>query len=160
MREIFRGESIPRDEDEPTRALQLAVERTIRFAQPAFGSSPGYRVANLLARDESDGILSNHFGLGCFGSIGIDDAESTHRLGTLLVDEFELATIAQGAPHHGTFPKKDGGESIPYPRVAEDGQALSFLRPLVRRRFKIVRPLLVELRLRKPWSRLRLMLLG
>lgn len=40
------------------------------------------------------------------------------------------------------------------------GQALSRLRPLARRRLSTERPAFVAIRLRKPWSRLRLRLLG
>lgn len=39
-------------------------------------------------------------------------------------------------------------------------QAESFLRPLLRRRLRMVRPARVDIRLRKPWSRLRFRLLG
>ncbi len=39
-------------------------------------------------------------------------------------------------------------------------QALRRLRPLLRRRLRMARPARVDIRLRKPWSRLRLRLLG
>gem|GEM_PF-5038219 len=39
-------------------------------------------------------------------------------------------------------------------------QAESCLRPLLRRRLRTARPAFVDIRLRNPWSRLRLILLG
>src|SRR5690606_36956597 len=44
--------------------------------------------------------------------------------------------------------------------AARPGQALRRLRPLARRRARILRPSAVFMRARKPWSRLRLRLLG
>src|SRR5690606_15391013 len=45
-------------------------------------------------------------------------------------------------------------------RAAREHQALRRLRPLARRRARILRPSAVAMRARKPWSRLRLRLLG
>jgi len=67
----------------------------------------------------------------------------------------EIEMISKGRGSHGP------SQSITMRRkIAAQGQTQRRARPLARRRARTLRPSAVAMRARKPWSRLRLMLLG
>jgi hypothetical protein len=92
----------------------------------------------------------------------MDDARSPDCFSAVLIHALEMPPSSQ-SPLQGKTPHPE--DRALYPSVArvaesEDAHALRRLRPLLRRRLRIVRPARVAMRFRKPWSRLRLMLLG
>src|SRR5690606_15777295 len=85
------------------------------------------------------------------------------RAGTATLSEHAVEVCAradarlagQAAVHQDSGRDGAAGE-----RAAHRHQAVRRLRPLARRRARILRPSAVAMRARKPWSRLRLRLLG
>ena len=140
VRDTAAGRTAGGDLRGTTRLLE--DDRLQRGSQESLASIALHGAAHLTAGDHRPRVV--------FGRKQVKDVCASHELVAFIVDLAKILTASERSWDHRTHPGF---------RTSQD-QADTRLRPLARRRFKIRRPPLVELRLRKPCVRARLMLLG